>query len=201
MDFEECKAAWQKYQREENLRNPITSDIIAEIEAEAKRLERKQLLRDSMSIALFLATVLAFAGVIAVESSRIARAGTALVMIGFIGEFLYAAGSVWRERHADPGLPLKLALAQQRKLAVAQIRRLQVRLVVYAIPIIGGFVLLQFAQRNIESGFLGFIQGGCFFVGAGAVKSLIKARKEGGRIIRGIDKDLADIAEIESDSE
>jgi len=200
MDFEDCKAAWQKHQREEYLLHPLTSAIIADIEAEAERLRRTQLLRDSMGIGLFLATVLAFAGVIVVESSRIARAGTALVMIGFVGEFLYAARATWLERHKRLDLPLKLALAKERKQVLAGVRLLWVRLALYAIPIIGGLVRLQFAQRNIESGFLGFIMGGCFFVCAGIIKRLLKARREVGAVLEGIDKDLADIAEIESET-
>ncbi len=201
MDFEDYKAAWQQAQQEEYLKHPITSEIIAEIAAEARRLERYQFWRDSMSVGLFLGTTLAFISLIVVESSTIARLATAVMMGGVVAEFLFTARETWLERHSPPDLPLKPALIEERKQILAQLRRFKVRLAIYAAPIIGGFLLLQFTKRNIEDLLLGAIMAVCCSVFGGAAKSVLKDRERLGRALQGIDKDLAVIAEIEAEGE
>jgi hypothetical protein len=201
MELEEFRAAWRKEAREEYLRNPFTTEIAAKIAAEAKRLERQQLLRDSLSGGLFLVTAVAYIGIIAVETSTAVRAGAALALAGLVGEYLYTARTAWLERNKPLDLPLKLALTEERKRILAEVRRLQVRLVLYAVPLVGGIVLLPFARKNITGFLIGFIIAGCACVVGGLAIRLLQAGKKSKPVLQGIDEYLAEIAEMESDPE
>jgi hypothetical protein len=198
--FEECKADWLKQQREDYLRNPFTREEIDRAIAEAKRRERKQLLRDSLGGGLFCLTVAAFAAIIAVETSLIVRIGTGLVMASFIAEFLLAAWATWRERNRRLDLPLKPYLIEERNRVRGELRRLKVRLALYLVPIAGGIVLLPWAQEKIGF-FIGFILAACVVVVAGLATRLLRSRGELGEYLQTLEGDLANIAEIEAEGE
>jgi hypothetical protein len=199
--FEECKADWLKQRREDYLRHPFTPEEIDRAIAECKRRDRLRLLRDSLSVGLFLATLAAFAGVIAVETSGITRIGTALLMLVFVIEFLSMARADWRKRHRRLDLPLKPYLIEERRRVVGELRRMKTRLVLYAMPLVWGVVLLQSTNKNFVGLLVGFIMMACITVVAGLVVRLPKAGRELRERLQTLEGDLANIAEIEAEGE
>lgn len=197
MEFEDYKAAWQKRKLEQrSIFDKFPNEIAADIERQAARLRRQQLVSDSVSISLLAAVIIAFLALIAAQTSVVLRAGTVLVMIGVVSHMLLSYRSKHPERRRKLHLPMRESLLEERKEILDKIRSIKRQTAISALPVVGGIALLGLSPNKTEQFFLGFIITIFLLRVLALFARWRRTMRQQNPVLREIDRDLGELDEL-----
>jgi hypothetical protein len=197
MDFEDIRASFQNHKFEGYLFETPPAVVATEIrraaEMRQQRFDRRRIADQGIMIILAVLSLV----LVILQSTFMARAGAALVMLTLILQGLSVIRKIRMDGKRRFDLPPRISLLEERKCVVVQMREARLQSTLYLLPSVLGGILLCLSRSLSEQTVLGFVTGMLLGV---MIVYCIQARRIRKELLPRLDRINRELAEIDANS-